>query len=134
MLVERSDVRQVPGEGSRRWFSDAAFDLIVWYDDDATGGGDRIAGFQLCYDKQGRERALSWRRDVGYSHDVVDAGELPGRVKMSPVLRPDDDVGAGLEERFRAASPGIDPTIVAFVTEKLGSYVADTHPPTRGSS
>lgn len=56
-MVERSDVRQVPGEGSRRWFSDAAFDPVVWYEDDAKGGGDGIVGFQFCYDKLGRERA-----------------------------------------------------------------------------
>jgi hypothetical protein len=52
MLAEIRDVRQIPGEGFRRWFSDGDFDLIVWY------AGGEIAGFQLCYDKGRRERAL----------------------------------------------------------------------------
>ena len=32
MLVEYRNVRQIRGEGHRRWFSDEYFDLIVWYD------------------------------------------------------------------------------------------------------
>jgi len=33
MLVEHAHVRQIHGEGYRRWFADDYFDLIVWYDD-----------------------------------------------------------------------------------------------------
>jgi len=33
MLGEIRNVRQIEGEGTRRWFTDRYFDLIVWYDD-----------------------------------------------------------------------------------------------------
>ncbi len=81
MLHELQKVRQVPGEGRRRWFTDAYFDLIVWYAED---GG--LAGFQLCYDKQGWERAFTWRQGHACVHEAMDSGETPGHSKMSPVL------------------------------------------------
>jgi len=55
MLTEIRNARQVEGEGFRRWFTDDYFDLIVWY-----GDQNAMIGFQLCYDKQGKERALTW--------------------------------------------------------------------------
>lgn len=118
MLVEITDPRQVPGEGLRRWFSDDYFDLIVWLDDH-----EEISGFQLCYDKFTDERALTWRRKEGYRHEKVDDGELPGHIKMTPVLIADgefprQDVAA----RFRAASGEIDARVAGFVLEVLGRY------------
>jgi hypothetical protein len=43
--------------------ADDYFDLIVWYEPD---GG--VHGFQLCYDKPGRERALTWTLVDGFRH------------------------------------------------------------------
>lgn len=81
MLRELQNVRQIPGEGHRRWFSSAYFDLMVWYGDDCS-----FVGFQLCYDKPGVERALTWLRGQ-VSHLGVDNGELPERRhKGTPVL------------------------------------------------
>ncbi len=81
MLRELQHVRQVPGEGYRRWFSSPYFDLIVWYGEDHA-----FAGFQLCYDKPGKERALTWQRGR-LSHLGVDNGEGPDRRhKGTPVL------------------------------------------------
>ena len=34
MLSEIKRVRQIQGEGYRRWFSDKFLDLIIWYNDD----------------------------------------------------------------------------------------------------
>ena len=57
MLNEIANLRQISEEGHRRWFTDSYFDLIVWYERD----GATLAGFQLCYDKEGEERALGLR-------------------------------------------------------------------------
>jgi hypothetical protein len=73
MLVEIRNTRQIEGEGFRRWFTDEFFDLIVWYDEKRT-----LVGFQLCYDKEGRERALTWTREHGFQHNRIDDGEVTG--------------------------------------------------------
>jgi hypothetical protein len=115
MLIELSNPRQIPGEGRRRWFMDDYFDLIVWYADDGT-----LTGFQLCYDKRVKERALTWTRDGGYRHNRIDDGETPGHPKMSPVIVADGTFDrAPVAERFRAASAGIDPAVASFVYDTV---------------
>ncbi len=101
-----------------RWFTDHDFDLFIWGD-----AGGRIAGFQLCYDKRGTERALTWRSPRGFSHNRVDSGEqLPMR-NMTPVLLPD---GEFAYERVRASlGPVIEylePSISGLVMQKLKDY------------
>jgi hypothetical protein len=123
MLVEYRNVRQIGGEGYRRWFSDDYFDLIVWYE--GTRHNHRgINGFQLCYDRTGYERALTWQRGRGFSHEKVDPGE-EGRLglKSTPILVADGvfDPGA-IAERFREASRGMDPQIVDLVLDRLAQY------------
>lgn len=130
MFAERKNVRQIPGEGFRRWFSDEYFDLIVWYRDERRGDAGDMAGFQLCYDKEGQERALSWRREGGFSHDLVDTGEIPGRSKMSPVLQAGGELSEMMSERFRSSSLEMEPLIVSLVCEKLEEYQEHRH---RGS-
>ena len=118
MLHEIRGARQVKGEGPRRWFTDMFFDLIVWYDQ--RGG---IDGFQLCYDKFKKERALTWRREGGFRHEKVDDGEGPLPVKMTPVLVPDGAFESQpITERFRSESAEIDPDIARFVTGVLETY------------
>jgi hypothetical protein len=119
MLHEVEKVRQVPGEGPRRWFADQFFDLIVWYKKDGS-----VLGFQLCYDKNVKERALTWRRGIGFSHEKVDDGEgQAGRMKSTPVLVPDGlfDVSA-ITAKFTKESAEIDPKIAGLVIQTLGSY------------
>ncbi len=115
MLTEVKEVRQIEDEGPRRWFTDSYFDLILWYEED----GD-IEGFQLCYDKTEDERALTWRRESGYSHERIDDGETPGRMKMTPVLVPDGtfDVNT-IARRFREEAWDLDPLVSEFVYKKL---------------
>ena len=112
-------MRQIPGDPFRRWFSDDIFDLIVWYTP-----GNMIMGFQLCYRKGIDERALTWLKGKGFSHDRIDDGE--GRIphhKMTPILVPDGtfkkyDVLA----RFEKESREIDPDVVRVVTRMIKQY------------
>ena len=87
MLREMRNIRREAGAGTRRWFRDPYFDLIVWCDEQ----GDLI-GFRLGYDRQGRERAFTWRKDWGPWAD----GELPS-YKVA--------------ERFLQESAQIDPEL-----------------------
>ncbi len=118
MLREIKDVRQVRGEGRRRWFSSLYFDLIVWYDN-----AGRLDGFQLTYDKTVHERALTWRAGRGFQHERVDDGEIPGQAKMTPILVPDGvfDVEA-VVARFREESREMDTVIARLVLEILEKF------------
>jgi hypothetical protein len=68
-------------------------DLIVWFRDD-----DSIWGFQLCYDKDYVEHAVTWIEDRGYNHMKVDKG--PGY--FGP--------GTGAETPFLVADGVFDPS------------------------
>jgi hypothetical protein len=119
MLSEIKDSRQIENEGPRRWFTDEYFDLIVWYEKK----GKAVAGFQLCYDRGYKERALTWRRGEGFNHERIDDGELPGRMKMTPVLVPDGVFDhTSIAERFHRSSGQIDPEIRDLVYEKVIHY------------
>ena len=72
MLKEMS-VGQHTDPPRRRWFTDEDLDLIVWFSEQ--GAPD---GFQLCYDRRGHERALTWTKGAGYRHDRIDDGEGGG--------------------------------------------------------
>ena len=116
MLAELGNVRQIEGEHPRRWFADSFFDLIVWF-----GSGGDIVGFQLCYDKEEHQRALTWKAPATYIHTGVDDGEnRPARYKATPILVADGAFDhAAIGERFRQASASIDPAIAGFVHAKL---------------
>jgi hypothetical protein len=117
MLSEIKDVKQIENEGYRCWFADNYFDLIIWYEDKA------ITGFQLCYDKQGSERSLTWIKDRGFSHNKIDAGEHPGHTKMTPILVADGIFDKEkIAERFKKESKKIDADIAEFVYARLLAY------------
>jgi len=118
MLVEIKDVRQIENDDYRRWFTDDFFDLIVWYSDQ---GG--VTGFQLCYDKAHMERALTWRRNRGFSHTKIDDGENPGQAKMTPILVADGLFSKQeIARRFERESRQIDPKVARFVFKKIMEY------------
>lgn len=103
---------------NRRSFADDYFDLFVWM-----GRDSNITGFQLCYDKQHAERALTWKMGEGYSHERVDdGGEVPGKDR-TPVLEP-DGLFPVLEiiREFETRSAAIDSAVRSFVIDKLGKY------------
>ena len=114
MLREIKNVRQHAEEGYRRWFVNDFFDLIVWYNKGT------VTGFQLCYDKTGNERSLTWNRDRGYSHNKIDDGEVTGHNKMTPILVADGLFDKNsIAEKFRSAGRGIDAELAAFIYNKL---------------
>ncbi len=118
MLTEFKDVRQRKEEGLRRWFFDDYFDLIIWYDAER-----QVEGFQLCYEKNYDERALTWLKETGFSHDAIDSGEdVPGH-KQTAILVSDGlfDKKA-IASKFKEASKNIDPTVADFVYKKLMEY------------
>jgi hypothetical protein len=128
MLAEIRNARQIPAEGFRRWFTDDSFDLIVWYDNpspqDATPGAlATLKGFQLCYDKTGKERALSWTREHGFQHSRIDSGEVPGHAKMTPVIVADGEFSKDdVAELFRKEAEKIDPGLARFVYSTVKAY------------
>lgn len=69
-MIKEINARQIGGDPDRRWYSSEYFDLIVWFNK-----GKEIIGFQLCYDKERNERAITWKETVGYLHSQVDDGE-----------------------------------------------------------
>jgi len=120
MLYEIPHVKQIPGEPQRRWFVDDEFDLTLWLD-----AQQQVLGFQLAYDKNQDQHALTWHLAQGFSHDRIDDGEnRPGRYKGTPILLPNGLLHSHrLLERFRAASQGLEPALVAFICAKIQSYV-----------
>ena len=120
MLSEIVDTRQIPDEGFRRWFTDEEMDLIVWY----TREGGEVTGFQLCYDKQKRERALTWTVEGGFQHEKVDDGEDQGYAhKGTPILVPDGEFRRErVLKEFEKESLEVDPRLRKLVIERLSGY------------
>ncbi|MGE0873077.1 MAG: hypothetical protein AB7O31_00235 [Burkholderiales bacterium] len=118
MLSEHKNVRQVPGEPKRRWFSSESEDLIIWYAEDET-----IVGFQLCYDREIGEKALSWWSSTGYTHNRIDDGDATVGRKRLPVLRPDGVFDASaMQRRFSEIAADLPPEIASFVQRSLEQY------------
>ena len=115
---------QKKGEPHRRWFADEYFDLLVW--EDETG---EIVGFQLSYDKNREQHALTWVKQKGYLHDKVDDGESKlGKFKASPILLADGIFEYDkISERFKISSKEIDEVVSSFVYNKLKNYKENTN-------
>ena len=115
MLREVQNVRQIAGEPFRRWFASDWFDIIVWYD------GQEISGFQLCYDKHNKERALTWKKHGAWHHLGVDDGE--GRDmhhKSSPILVADGSFDPEpVLERLMAESLEMPGDLIGFISRHL---------------
>lgn len=118
MLREITVRRGLPGTG-RRWFTDTDMDLYVWLDKQMP------VRFQLAYNKQKQERALSWDRNIGFTADQVDDGDTRnGRYKMSALFLPASDQVdiMQLAARFLRASEQIDPMLADFIYARLLEY------------
>lgn len=117
-LKEIANVRQVPGESPRRWFTSSDLDLILWL-----GPRGQPHGFQLCYGKRERdERALTWWPERGLSHSIVDEGRSePLKMKGSPLLKeaPAQFDPAGVLTRFLGSKGELAPEYVDFVAQRL---------------
>lgn len=118
MLREIKNIKQQTGEPEKRWFSSEEMDLFIWYEN------NKIISFQLCYDKEKNEKAISWHKDKGLQHQRVDDGEnRPGHYKATPIL-----VQNGRYElndiitKFKFYSQNILTEISEFVLKKLIKY------------
>lgn len=82
MLNEIKHVRQLKHEAKRRWFTSSEMDLMLWFN------GRELIAWQFCYDKCQEEKGLSWKKDIGYRHFIVDDGEHGGALshKSTPIL------------------------------------------------
>jgi hypothetical protein len=119
MLMELKNTNQNPGDLFRRWFHDDYFDLIVWLNPDGSAHG-----FQLCYDKTGDERSLTWRSSGTYSHNGIDDGEgRPFRHKSAPIAVPDGVFNASdVAKRFLKESEALPEDIRSLVLEAIRQY------------
>lgn len=116
VLREIKSVKQEPGIGRRRWFESEAFDVVIWFD-----GADEVIGFQLCYDLGRGEHALTWRRDGGFVHSVVDAGDEASFGKLTPVLEPASEPvpWSELLAMFDARSDPLEPELRGLLRARL---------------
>jgi len=112
-IVQRSLARR------KRWFHDDEFDLYVWQSPE---GG--VLEFQLCYERgTSRERALTWKRGIGYANYAVDSGDAGPTERRTPLL-----IGGGrfggwkVREKLVGSIAGIEPDIAAFVLDKVSEH------------
>jgi hypothetical protein len=119
-MLREQPCKQVPGEPQRRWISDDYFDLIVW----GESSGSPV-GFQLCYDKPGRERALTWLSKGGFSHAAVDGGDSNPNSNCTPILVAGGHFpGETVKRQFLWRSAEIDPAVRDMVLKKIDEYSA----------
>ena len=117
MLIAQP-IRAVPNDLDRCWMSDDYFDLIVWYSECG-----RIDGFQLCYDKRGNERALTWRTTAGFRHSAVDSGESEPLANHTPILKTGGDFPAQrVRAEFQQRSKLIHPDVRALVLARIAQF------------
>ncbi len=116
VLVEYKNVRQVPGQGLRRWFEGNLSELVVWYRPDAK----TVEGFQILYRTQGLERALTWREGEGFDHSQVDSGTSSPFKNLTPILLPNGTIPwPRILADFAADSAALEPELRAFVQRRL---------------
>jgi len=118
MLREIPGVRQDRSDLKRRWYEDDFFDLYTWHAADGA-----LVSFQLCYDVRGRERALTWHHEHGFSHTRVDSGDAATLSGMTPILTG----GAPfphryVRERFAQVAAGLDANLCGFIADKMREY------------
>jgi len=123
MLTEISKPRQIEGEAYRRWFSSEDMDLIVWQQSKQ----GQIIGFQLCYDKERHEKALTWKTASGFTHTCVDDGEdHKTKYKSTPILfnntQPNIDLLLAL---FKQQSGQLDQHLLDLISDKICAYPAN---------
>ncbi|MEO5716046.1 MAG: hypothetical protein ABIT37_21375 [Luteolibacter sp.] len=117
-MLTNQAIRTVANDLDRRWIFDDYFDLIVWYETEI-----QIHGFQLCYDKPGRERALTWTRARGFLHTAVDSGESKPTANRTPVLAADGTFPAKqVRQEFLARSRLLPAVIRELVLARINDY------------
>jgi hypothetical protein len=116
-MEELKNVYQKANDIFRRWFRDNYFDLIVWYND-----AKDIVGFQLCYDVQNYERAITFS-DGKFSHNKIDQGNDPAK-NRTPILVADGVFDESIViPKFKEAGKAIDKDIYEYVLHKIEEYI-----------
>jgi hypothetical protein len=115
VLVEYKAVKQETGRGSRRWFEDERYELVVWYLPDGT-----VEGFQILYHGKVAERALTWRKAEGFSHSRIDSGTESPMKNLAPILLPVGRIPwAQVVREFDESSAELEPGLREFVRQRL---------------
>lgn len=104
---------------------------MVWFREEGT-----ILGFQLCYDRRGVERAITWFEGKGYAHHQVDDGEgHPLSFKRTPILIQDQEVALQrILQKFRLEVEMLPSAVLGFVGAHLASCAAKSLVADIGSS
>lgn len=98
--------------------SDGYFDLYVWFKTDG-----EFYGFQLCYDKMGRERAMTWLSDQGFTHYAIDSGDTNPTKNCAPMMVADGRMPVEtVREAFSKHSSALDAGIRELVISRLDEY------------
>ena len=122
MLIEHP-CRQIPDDFARRWMSDDYMDLIVWLDPK-----NHFHGFQLCYDKTGKERALTWVATRGFFHHAVEPGDTNPHANCTPILVADGCMPVEIvRQEFLQRSNELDFQVRELVLAKLEDYGLHQH-------
>ena len=115
MLREIQHVKQERKKDRRRWFTDDYWDLYVWVRKDGT-----YSGFQLCYGKTDRQRALTWMGGRGPVHTGVHEGTDSAVDMSAPILVADGTLDVpGVAQRFWKESREIDSDVRWYVIAKM---------------
>ena len=120
-MLKIAPITPVAHDLPRRWMSDDYFDLIVWYEPNG-----RLLGFQLCYDKPRRERALTWTLIGGFVYSRIDSGEQKPTADRTPILMPDGPFPAEIVRReFLVRAAALPDEIGGLVLSKIDEFAAD---------
>ena len=96
---------------NRRWFQIEKFTLIIWYN-----LGNQIIGFQLCYGKNGSDKAISWYNEKEFSHRNIDYGKS---INLTPIMSEDSgQIDRKIFEDFYNYTENLENEIVEFIKDK----------------
>ncbi len=113
-MLEIPHVKQYEPGLSRRWFQNGYFDLFTWQDNSGN-----FHGFQLCYAKNGEQRAIRYSLDIGLRYEgVSQPEEKPGRA-MTAIFVVDAAPKVALLQRFEEDGAALPQDVFDFVSTQL---------------
>jgi len=117
--INQEFVKQIEGEGKKRWFEDNYFDLLIWENEN-----NEIINFQLSYNKVLDQHTVIWSKKTGYFHKKVDDGESNlGKHKASPILLSNGVFDFKfVADKFEADCKDMDKKVFEFICDKLKNY------------
>ena len=116
MFEEFINLRQ-DKNGYRRLFFTKNMDLYIWYDKK----DGEIIGFQIVYEKNNEQKAFTWKKENGFTHDTVDDGDK--YFNLTPILIPDGEVKLSYLISYLESNLEIgEADIKEIVLRKLNEY------------